>query len=134
MKVLFTNCCKPIPVLLGKYLSADDISYRFVAEQELFSVHANIPYFPLHFLAQNINVPSVVLEWPTEEEFIAELNSDDYDYVGISFKCIDLYSVARMIGIIREVSPKSKIVLGGYGTLALGEPETEYILDSADYI
>jgi len=134
MKVLFTTCCKPIPVLLGQFLSADDVSYRFVANQDLFSISAHIPYFPLHFLAQNINVPSVVLEWPTKEELVAELKSDKYDYVGITFKCLDLYTVAEMIELIRDVSPDSKIVLGGYGTLALNEPGTEYIRDNADYI
>ena len=113
MKVLFTTCVKPIPVLLGDYLSTDDVSYRFVANQDLFSIKAHIPYFPLHFLAQNINVPSVVLEWPTKEELIAELKSDTYDYVGITFKCLDLYTVGEMIGIIRDVSPESKIVVGG---------------------
>jgi haloalkane dehalogenase len=134
MRVLFTTCCKPIPVLLGKFLSADDVTYRFVADQGLFSISAHIPYFPLHFLAQNINVPSVVLEWPTKEELIAELKSEKYDYVGITFKCMDLYTVAEMIEIIRDVSPDTKIVLGGYGTLALNEPGTDFIRDRVDYI
>ena len=134
MRVLFTTCCKPIPIFLGKYLSANDVSYRFVADQSLFSVSAHIPYFPIHFLAQNINVPSVVLEWPTKEELIAELKSDKYDYVGITFKCLDLYMVAEMVELIRDVSPDSKIVLGGYGTMALNEPGGEYIRERVDHI
>jgi hypothetical protein len=105
-----------------------------VADQDLFSVSAHIPYFPLHLLAQNINVPSVVLEWPTKEELIAELESEKYDYVGITFKCLDLYTVAEMINIIRDVSPDTRIVLGGYGTLALNEPGSEYIRDRVDHI
>ncbi len=134
MKILFTTPCKPIPIFLGKFLSIDDVSYRFVFNQGVFSATAEVPSFSLHFLAQNLNVPSVVLEWPTFEELEAELKSDHYDYVAISFKCLDLYRVAEMLDFIHKVSPGTQIILGGYGTLALDEPEAEYIRDHAEHI
>ncbi|MCB0208342.1 MAG: hypothetical protein KDJ52_03375 [Anaerolineae bacterium] len=134
MKVLFTSPCKPIPIFLGKYLSIDDVSYRFIVDQGVFNATADIPCFSLHFLAQNINVSSVVLEWPTFEELEAELRADFYEYLGISFKFLDLNTLAEMIPLIRRVSPHTKIILGGYGTLTLDEPEYAYIRSSVDYV
>lgn len=134
MKILFTSACQPIPIFLGKFLSIDDVSYRFIVDQGVFSASADVPCFSLHFLAQNLNVPSVILEWPTFEELEAELQSDRYDYVAISFKGLDLYMIDEMMRRIRKVSPDTKIILGGYGTLAFNEPEFAYIGEHADYI
>ncbi|MDQ4075932.1 MAG: hypothetical protein M3220_06765 [Chloroflexota bacterium] len=134
MKILFTTPCKPIPIFLGKYLSIDDVSYRFIVDQGLFNATADVPAFSLHYLAQNINVPSVVLEWPTFDELEKELRSDYYDYIGITFKFLDVYMVVEMIEHIRRVSPHTQIILGGYGTLTLDEPEYAYIQNSVDYV
>jgi hypothetical protein len=133
-RVLFTSACKPIPVFLNRFLSIDDVSYRFIVDQGPFSATADIPCFSLHFLAQNIGAPSVVLEWPTFEELGAELQSAHYDFVGITCKVIDMDRLAEMIAFIRQVSPHSKIVLGGYGTLALNEPQFIGIRDAVDHV
>lgn len=136
MKVLFTTTCKPIPIFLGKYLSLDQTSYRFVVDQDLFSVFSSAHSYSLHFLAQNINVPSVVLEWPTLDDLTAELRSDSYDCVGISFRSLDTQRVLDMIDQIRTVAPHAKIILGGYGVLGLEDLEEEgiYLRDKVDYI
>ncbi len=134
MKILFTSPCKPIPIFLGRFLSIDDVSYRFIVDQGLFSATADVPCFSLHFLAQNIDAPSVVLEWPTFEELEAELQSEHYDYIAISFKALDLYMIDEMIQHIRNVSPHTQIILGGYGTLAFSEPEFATIGDKADHV
>ena len=134
MKILYTTSVKPIPIFLDRYLSIDDVSYRFVGDQGLFSATADVPSFALHFLAQNVHVPSVVLEWPTLEDLALELESDDYDYVGITFKIIDLYKLGPMIERIRQVSPKTQIILGGYGTLGLNEPGFADLQSQVDHI
>lgn len=136
MKILFTTACKPIPILAGKFLSMDQASFRFVADQGLFSISSTAHSFALHFLAQNINVPSVVLEWPTLDELAKELESETYDYVGISFRSIDIDRLPDMINLIRLVSPDTKIIIGGYGTLGLEELEEEgiHIRDKVDYV
>lgn len=134
MKVLFTTVVKPIPIFLNRFLSIDDMTYRFIGDQGPFSVTCDVPAFALHFLAHNLLTPSVLLEWPTEEELEAELRSDTYDYVAISFKVIDLRRIVRQIELIRRVSPESKIVLGGYGTLAFSEPRFAHVAELADYI
>jgi len=134
MKLLFTSACKPLPIFLNRFLSIDDVAYRFIVDQGPFSATADVPCFSLHFLAQNIQAPSTVLEWPTIEELEAELRSTTYDYVCISFKVIDANIVAKMITHIREASPSTKIILGGYGTLALNEPEYTSLRDAVDVI
>lgn len=134
MKVLLSSACKPIPIFLGKYLSIDDVSYRFVVDQGIFSAQSDVPSFSLHFLAQNINVPTTVLEWPTFEELEAELRSEHYEYFGITFKFLDMYTIADMIDLVRRVSPDTKIILGGYGTLTLDEPEYAHIKNDVDYV
>jgi hypothetical protein len=134
MRILFTSACKPLPVFLNRFLSIDDLSYRFVVDQGPFSASSDVPCFSLHFLAQNVSVPSLVLEWPTYDELRQELEAEFHDYVAITFKVIDLHVVEKMIGVIRSVSPRTKVILGGYGTLALNEPEFQSLRDSADLI
>lgn len=134
MRVLFTSTCKPIHVFLDRFLSIDDVSYRFIVDQGPFSATADIPCFSLHFLAQNVSVPSVVLEWPTLDELADELRSCHYDYLAITCKVIDMDRLSEMIPLIRRVSPDTKIVLGGYGTLGLNEPQFQHIRDGVDHV
>ena len=134
MRILFTSVCKPVPILLDRYLSIDDASFRFVVNQGPFNASSDVPCFSLHFLAQNLDVPSVVLEWLTFDELRQELEAAYYDYVAISFKVIDMHMVGEMIAFVHRVSPGTKVILGGYGTLALNEPEFQSVRDSADVI
>jgi haloalkane dehalogenase len=134
MRVLFTSTCKPIHVFLDRFLSIDDVSYRFIVDQGPFSASADIPCFSLHFLAQNLSVPSVVLEWPTLDELADELRSCHYDYLAITCKVIDMDRLSEMIPVIRRAAPDTKIILGGYGILGLNEPQFHHIRDGVDYV
>ena len=53
-------------------------------EQGLFSYRFNHASFGLYFLAENIETPTVVLDFPTLPQFVEELKKG-YDYVGISY-------------------------------------------------
>ena len=136
MKFLFTTACKPIPIFLSRFLSIDQTSFRFVVDQDLFNVTSETHSYALHFLAQNINVPSVILEWPTLDELAEELQSDNYDYVGINFRPLDINKLPDMIDCIRKNAPGAKIILGGYGTICLEDLEEEgiYLRDKVDYV
>lgn len=136
MKVLLTTTCKPIPMLLDRYLSIDDSSYRFVVDQGVFSVSSENHIYSLHFLAQNIVAPSTVLEWPSVEELEAELRREHYDFVAMSVKVIDLDRVGEVIDVVKRVSPGTKTVVGGFGTLGIEGLRSEGIdvADRADYI
>jgi len=134
MKILFTTVPQPIPLFLNRFLSIDDMTYRFIGDQGPFSVTCEVPAFALHFLADNLRTPSVLLEWPTPEELEAELRSDFYDYVAISFKVIDMDRIVQQMELIRRASPRSKIILGGYGTLGLNEPRFARVREMPDFI
>ena len=100
MRILLSTVPKPIPMMMDKYLSIDDSSYRFVVDQGIFSVNSENHCYSLHFLAQNIAFPSTVLEWPTMDELADELRKTFYDYVGFSVKVIDLTHVSKAIELI----------------------------------
>jgi anti-anti-sigma regulatory factor len=84
-------------------------------EQGLFSLRFHHQSFGLYFIAENIRVPTVVLDFPSEARFIREIRKG-YDYVGISFITPNLVKVKRMAELIREHAPETQIVLGGHGT------------------
>lgn len=83
-------------------------------EQDIFSYRFNHHSFGLQFMAQNLETPTTVLDFPTEERFIEEIKKG-YDYVGISFIVPNLKKAQRMGQLIRELSPKTQIILGGHG-------------------
>jgi haloalkane dehalogenase len=91
-------------------------------------------------IAENINAHTTVLEYSHLEEFEEELKNS-YDYVGIQLIGIYTPIVAKMIEAVRRVSPKTKIVIGGYGVAGLDDPVPNdpediagYILSHADYV
>jgi len=75
----------------------------------------------------NIKPETVVLNYPSEKEFINELRRG-YDYVGISYVICTSKKMEKMCEIVRKHAPKSKLILGGYGTTISGADEL------ADYI
>lgn len=131
MRILLSTVPKPIPMMMDKFLSIDDSSYRFVVDQGIFSVNSENHCYSLHFLAQNIAMPATVLEWPTMDELTKELTDTFYDYVGFSVKVIDLTHVSKAIDLIKKVSPKTKVIVGGFGMLGI-EDLREYGVDIAD--
>ena len=84
-------------------------------EQGLFSMRFNHASFGLYFLAENVDLPTTVLDFPTLERFREEL-AEGYDYVGISFIIPNFAKARRMAEIVRQVSPGAEIILGGHGT------------------
>lgn len=88
---------------------------RLTRDQDIFTVSSHFHYVALHFLAQNLEAPCVVLEHPTLEDLEAELRNG-YDYVGINFTLANIPRMIQMCDAVRRVAPATKIVLGGYGT------------------
>ncbi|HLA26523.1 MAG TPA: radical SAM protein [Syntrophales bacterium] len=83
-------------------------------EQGIFSYRFNHGSQGLYFLAENIDMPAVVLDFPTFDRFKKEIRKG-YDYIGISFIVSNFKKAKEMARLIREASPKSKIILGGHG-------------------
>lgn len=130
-KVLLTSVCRPIGPKFG---DAPSVGYELLygqvtRAQGLFSPRALHLYFSLEYIAENISAPTAVLQYPSQKELIRELKKG-YDFVGVSFMMALFHRMKDVVALIRRYSPKSKIVLGGYGTILSDEVLNPY----ADYI
>jgi radical SAM superfamily enzyme YgiQ (UPF0313 family) len=107
-----------------------ELLYRQVTRaQGIFSPRTVNIQFSLEYIAENLDAPTVVLQYPSKREFIKELKKG-YDYVGISFLMAIFHKVKDMVALIREHAPNTKIILGGYGTVLSDEELKPY----ADFI
>lgn len=130
-KILLTSVCRPIGPKQGDASSVGyELLYRQVLRaQGIFSPRTVNVHFGLEYIAENLDAPAVVLQYPSKSEFIRELKKG-YDYVGISFIMAVIHKMKDMVALIRQYAPNSKIVLGGYGTVLKDDVLKPY----ADYI
>ena len=117
-----------------RYGDAPSVGYELLHSQVtraqgVFSPRAVHVHFSLEYIAENLDAPTVVLQYPSKSELIRELKKG-YDYVGISFLLAVMHKMKEMVALIRRYSPNTKIVLGGYGTVLKDEELKPY----ADYI
>jgi radical SAM superfamily enzyme YgiQ (UPF0313 family) len=130
-KILLTSVCRPMGPQYGDASSVGyELLYRQVTRaQGIFSPRTVNVHFGLDYIAENLDEPTVVLQYPSKSEFIKELKKG-YDYVGISFIMAVMHKMKEMVALIREHAPESKIVLGGYGTVL----KDDVLMPYADYI
>src|SRR3974377_2119418 len=83
-------------------------------EQGIFSYRFNHHSFGLYLMAENVNVPTTVLDFPSLDEFSGEL-PQGYSHVGISFIGRNVNKARKMAEVVRAESPDTKIILGGHG-------------------
>jgi len=117
-KVLLTSACRPMGPQYGDAPSVGyELLYRQVTRaQGIFSPRTVNVQFGLDYIAENLDAPTVVLQYPSKNELIKELKKG-YDFVGISFIMALMHKMKEIVALIREHAPNSKIVLGGYGTI-----------------
>lgn len=117
-RILLTTVMKPFGI------DSDDCTVRTQPElfhsqitfaQGIFSLRAFYGAFGLEYIALNIKPETVVLNYPSESEFVKELKKG-YDYVGISYVMCTHEKMRKMVALIRKHAPNSKVILGGYGT------------------
>ena len=130
-KVLLTSVCRPLG---PKHGDAPSVGYELLygqvtRAQGLFSPRTVNIHYSLEYIAENLDTPAVVLQYPSERELIRELKKG-YDYVGVSFLLAVMHKMKAAVALIRKHAPNSKIVLGGYGTV-LGE---EFLKPYGDHI
>jgi len=131
-RVLLTSIFKPCNVddVYGRKESITELPHNQLTHyQGIFSLRERYPSLNLHVIAANLESPTTVLDWPTLNRFARELKQG-YDYVGIAFIQPNFLKMQKMVELTREISPKSKIVLGSFGTMI---DDIEHIVD-ADYI
>ncbi|MHC4742031.1 MAG: radical SAM protein [Planctomycetota bacterium] len=130
-KLLLTSVCRPLG---PKYGDEESVGYELLygqvtRAQGIFSPRATHVHYSLDYIANNLEIPTVVLHYPSRRELIRELKKG-YDYVGISFILATLHRAKETVSLIRKYSPESKIILGGYGTVLDDETLKQY----GDYI
>ncbi len=138
-RVLLTASYGPNELAWGEDMY-DMMTSRLARGHGPFQLTSHCHYFGLYLIAENLSNPVTVLENPHWDEFDRELDQG-YDVVGFQLKSVQTPKIARMMRRIREKSPGTKIVVGGYGVSTLGTPvpgDTEghasYIRDEANYL
>jgi hypothetical protein len=121
-RVLLTSVCRPLG---ERYGDAPSVGYELLfgqvtRKQGFFSPRANHVQFSLEYIAENLQAPTTVLHYPSKRELIRELRNAP-EYVGISFVLSTFHRMKEAVALVREHSPQSKIVLGGYGTVLSDE-------------
>lgn len=117
-KVLLTS-------VFGPYAQDDTYGSRAMNPMELyhnqvtrvqgpFSLRMFHRSWGLMLIQENIKAPSTLLDFPTQERFIRELQEGDYDIVGISSIVANIGKVVQMCKLVRKHSPSSQIVIGGH--------------------
>ncbi|HEY4496970.1 MAG TPA: radical SAM protein, partial [Candidatus Paceibacterota bacterium] len=117
MKLLLTSVFGPYGVddEYGEKENKMELFHNQVTrEQGIFSYRFNHASHGLYFIAENVDVPTTVLDFPTLKRFKNELKKG-YEYIGISFIIPNYQKAKKMAEIIREFSPDSKIILGSHG-------------------
>jgi hypothetical protein len=130
-KLLLTSVCRPLG---PKYGDGQSVGYELLygqvtRSQGIFSPRATHVHYSLDYIANNLEIPTVVLHYPSRRELIRELKKG-YDFVGISFILATFHRAKETVSLIRKYSPESKIILGGYGTVLSDETLKQY----GDYI
>lgn len=137
--VLLTTPYAPFDVAWGEDTMAL-LKARLARGHGLYNMKSTLPTWGLHLIAENIRNPATVLEYPHWDDFVRELYRG-YDVVAIQLKSINTRRVVDMVKAIRRYSPKSEIVIGGYGVSALNDPmpgdtegKAQYLKDNADHL
>lgn len=117
-RVLLTSVCRPLGEAYG---DAPSVGYELLygqvtRAQGLFSPRSLHTQFSLNYIAENLDAPTVVLQYPSRAELIRELKRG-YQYVGISFILATFHIMEEMVALVREHAPESKIILGSHGTV-----------------
>src|SRR5438067_5487521 len=127
--------------VFGPYAQDDEYGSRKINPMELYHNQVTREQGPcslrmfhrswgILMIQKNISAPTTVMDFPTREAFEAELLANEYDIVGISSIIVNVGKVREMCRIVRRVSPRSTIVIGGHVTAIAG---VEQMID-ADHI
>jgi radical SAM superfamily enzyme YgiQ (UPF0313 family) len=131
-RVLLSSVFKPFAVddIYSRKKSILELFHNQLTKvQGIYSLRLSYDSYGIHAIANNLEIPCTVLDFPSMKRFIRELEKG-YDYVGISAIAPNFQKVKWMAERTREISPQSKIVIGGF---CAGIPDLRKVLD-VDYI
>src|SRR5260370_15152323 len=95
--------------------------------QGAFSLRMFHRSWGMMMIQSNISAHCTVLDFPTRKAFAKELTTQQYDVVGISSIIVNVGKVREMCRMVRGLSPKSTIIIGGHVTAT---PNVEEIVDA----
>ena len=127
--------------VFGPYAQDDEFGSRRINPMELyhnqvtraqgsFSLRMFHRSWGLMMIQENLSAPSTLLDFPTRAVFARELTRYRYDIVGISSIIVNIGKVREMCRMVRRLSPRSTIVVGGH---VAAIPGIERMID-ADHI
>jgi radical SAM superfamily enzyme YgiQ (UPF0313 family) len=111
--------------VFGPYGQDDEFGSRSINPMELyhnqvtrvqgpFSLRMFHRSWGLMLLRENIQAPSALLDFPTRERFVEELQTVGYDIVALSAIPPNYLKVAEMCRLIRQYQPAAEIIIGGH--------------------
>lgn len=111
--------------VFGPYAQDDAYGSRLINPMELyhnqvtrvqqgFSFRTFNRSWGIMLIQANLQAPCTLLDFPTEERFVEELKTHQYDVIGISSIMTNLLKVRRMCKLIRKHQPGAAIVVGGH--------------------
>jgi hypothetical protein len=126
-RVLLTTPIGPYDTHYYDRSLTDAVDQRFTRGCGIWTASGHMHINFAHLIAQNIEAPTVFLEYPTRENFEAELRAG-YDYLGINGFHNQRDIVVEMCKTARRIAPKSTIILGGWAGIGVREvfPEAEW--------
>ncbi len=127
--------------VFGPYAQDDEFGSRSINPMELyhnqvtraqgaFSLRMFHRSWGIMMIQANISAPCSLIDFPTREAFARELAANQYDVVGISSIIVNVGKVREMCRLVRKLSPRSVIVVGGHVSAIL---KIETMID-ADHI
>jgi hypothetical protein len=114
-----------LTAVFGPYAQDDEYGSRALNPMELyhnqvtrtqgpFSLRMFHRSWGLMLIQCNISAPCTLLDFPKLDRFIAELQSHQYDVIGITSIVPNQAKVRKMCQLIRQYQPHAKIVVGGH--------------------
>ncbi len=111
--------------VFGPYAQDDQYGSRLINPMELyhnqvtrvqhaFSYRSFNRSWGLMLIQVNLKAPCTLLDFPSEERFVEEIKTGQYDVIGISSIISNLFKVRRMCRLIRKYQPQAIIVVGGH--------------------
>lgn len=128
--------------VFGPYAQDDEFGSRAINPMELyhnqvtreqgpFSLRMFHRSWGIMLIQANITAPCTVMDFPTRESFLAELQATAYDVIGISSIIVNIGKVREMCRLAREHAPNAEIVVGGHVTAI---PGIEQMVDADHFV
>ena len=111
--------------VFGPYAQDDSYGSRKINPMELyqnqvtrfqgaFSLRMFHRSFGLMLIQNNLDAPCTLLDFPTQDRFIAEITHNTYDIIGIGAIIPNVGKVIRMCELVRRHQPRATLVIGGH--------------------